>query len=316
MNERSARLMRASIVSVAGNAALASLKIVVGLVAGSLAVFGDGVDSSTDVVISLIALFATRIISKPSDKEHPYGHSRAETMATTLLAFVIFFAGAQLFLSTMEALVAGTKRAMPRMPAIYITVVSIIGKLFLAWNQFSVGKKTQSSMIIANAKNMRNDVVTSVAVLVGLFFTFILKLPVLDSIVALAVSLLIMRTAVGIFLKANNELMDGNTDPTLYSLLFDAVKSVSGAGNPHRTRIRKLANLYDIDLDIEVDGKLTVAESHGIAMAVERAIKAKMDNVYDVMVHIEPAGNRETDEQYGLSESQIGPAGDGTTKDP
>jgi cation diffusion facilitator family transporter len=310
MDERTSLLMRASFISVLGNLILASIKIVIGLAAGSLAVLGDGIDSSTDVVISLIAVFAMRVTSKPSDKEHPYGHTRAETMATTLLAFIIFFAGAQLFLSTAEVLFEGVKRELPRTIAIYVTIASIAGKLVLAWHQYAVGKKTGSALIVANAKNMRNDVITSSTVLAGLFFTFILKLPILDSILALGVGVLIMRTAVGIFLKVNTELMDGNTDGMLYSTLFDAVKSVPGAGNPHRTRIRKLANLYDIDLDIEVDGWLTVDESHEIAMAVEKAIKVRIDNVYDVMVHVEPAGNRESDEQYGLSEGEIGPPDD------
>jgi cation diffusion facilitator family transporter len=306
MDERNSALMRASIISVAGNFVLAASKIIVGLIAGSYAVFGDGIDSSTDVIISLISIIATTIISKPSDKEHPYGHSRAETIATTLLAFFIFFAGAQLFLSTAEALLEGIKHEVPQIIAIYVTVASIAGKLILAWSQYSFGKKTGSSLIIANAKNMRNDVITSAAVLVGLFFTFVLNLPILDSIMALAVSLLIMKTSVGIFVKVNVELMDGNPDKLLYSALFEAVKSVSGARNPHRTRIRQMANMYDIDLDIEVDGSLTVDASHDIAMAVEEAIKTRIDNVYDVMVHVEPAGNLETDEQYGLSESAIG----------
>jgi cation diffusion facilitator family transporter len=305
--DRTGLLKRASIIGIGGNAVLAALKISIGLIAGSLAVVGDGIDTTTDVVISFITLLAARIIEKPSDKEHPFGHGRAETIATTVLAFIIFFAGAELFLSSLSTLIKGEKRELPGMLAIYVTIVSIGGKLLLAWSQFAIGKKMKSSLLIANGKNMRNDVVTSVTVLAGLFFTFVLKLPVLDSVMALVVSLLIIRTAVGVFLEANTELMDGNTDNSLYASIFEAVNSVGGAGNPHRTRIRKIASLYDVDLDIEVDGSLTVNESHAIAMAVERAIKARIENVYDVMVHVEPAGNTEADEQYGLDESTIGP---------
>lgn len=284
---------------------LAVAKIVVGFLAGSLAVVGDGIDSSTDVVISIVALAASNIISKPSDKEHPYGHARAETTATTILAFFIFFAGAQLFLSTIHTLREGAAREIPGAFAIWVTLGSIIGKLLLAWSQESAGKKTGSTMLQANAKNMRNDVVISVSVLVGLALAHILRAPIADSIVALFVGAWVMKSAVGIFSEANDEIMDGKADPALYRAIFDAVRTVPGAGNPHRARVRKLASLYDIDLDIEIDGRITVQEAHEIAQAVEGAIKQRIFGVYDIVVHVEPAGGGEHEEQYGLNEKRL-----------
>jgi len=305
MDKRTKLIKRASYISIVGNALLAGLKITLGLMAGSLSVVGDGIDSSTDVVISFISLLAARIMSMPSDQEHPYGHTRAETMATTLLAFVIFFAGAQLLLSTIQSLASGAVRSLPQSFAIYVTLASIAGKLLLAYSQFLLGKKTGSALLIANGKNMRNDVLISTTVLCGLFFTFILKMPILDSIMALLVSIWIIKTAIGIFLETNTELMDGIKDHSLYLDIFEAVKTVKGAGNPHRTRIRKLANLYNVDLDIEVDGTLSVTAAHNIAIEVERAIKNKIENIYDVMVHVEPEGNWEHGEQFGLTEASI-----------
>ena len=291
--------------SLVGNAILASSKIVVGFLAGSLAVVGDGIDSSPDVVISIVALAASTIISKPSDKEHPYGHARAETTATTILAFFIFFAGAQLFLSTIHTLREGAVREIPGTFAIWVTLGSIIGKLLLAWSQESAGKKTGSTMLQANAKNMRNDVIISASVLVGLALTQILRAPVADSIVALFVGVWVMKSAVGIFSEANDEIMDGKADPALYRAIFEAVRMVPGAGNPHRARVRKLASLYDIDLDIEIDGRMTVREAHEIAQAVEVAIKDRIFGVYDIVVHVEPAGGGEHEEQYGLNEKRL-----------
>ncbi|HPG87927.1 MAG TPA: cation diffusion facilitator family transporter, partial [Spirochaetales bacterium] len=110
--DRTRIIKRAAVVSLVGNAALAVLKVAAGFAAGSLAVVGDGVDSSTDVLISIVALVAAAVSSKPSDKEHPYGHARAETTATTVLAFFIFFAGAQLILATVRSLLAGEARSV------------------------------------------------------------------------------------------------------------------------------------------------------------------------------------------------------------
>ncbi len=300
--DRNRMIRSAAVISLGGNAVLAAAKIITGITAGSLAVLGDGIDSSTDVIISIVALAASAVMSKPSDQEHPYGHSRAETSATALLAFVIFFAGAQLCISTIEELAAGTVRSVPDSTALWVTIGSVAGKLILAWTQASAGRKTGSSMLLANAKNMRNDVIISVSVLVGLALSLLLQAPIADSIVALFVSVWVMRSALGIFRETNDEIMDGRADPALYQAVFDAVNSVAGAGNPHRTRVRRLASFLDIDLDIEVDARISVREAHDIAQAVESAIKQRIDNVYDIVVHVEPTGGGEHEEQYGLNE--------------
>ena len=300
MDSRSALLARASLLALAGNAILAAGKLAVGLASGSLAVLGDGIDSSTDVVIALINLLAARIVDKPGAREHPYGHARAETLATTVLSFVVFFAGAQLLARTAGSIIGGEDRAMPSPIAIYVTIASIAGKLLLSWSQFHYGRKTGSSMLVANGKNMRGDVVISASVLAGLGFTFAFGLPVIDRVAALLVSLWIIKVAIGIFLEVNDELMDGSADESLYARLFEAVASVPGAGNPHRARMRRLGSSLVADLDIEVDSSLSVGEAHGIALGVEAAVKARIPEIYDVIVHVEPAGNEEEGERYGL----------------
>jgi cation diffusion facilitator family transporter len=299
MQERASLLRKASVIALVGNALLAIAKLAVGFLSGSLAVVGDGIDSSTDVVIAIVALFTARIVDKPGDREHPYGHARAETVATTVLAFIVFFAGSQLLMRTATALIGGEAAELPSTLAVYVTAVSIAGKLILAWTQFRYGRKTGSSMLIANGKNMRSDVVISSSVLVGLIFTFVLKLPVLDRVTALLVSFWIIKVAAGIFREANTELMDGTDGEGPYGEIFRAVSSVPGAGNPHRTRVRRLGSILIVDLDIEVEPALSVASAHGIAVEVERAIKAAIPEVYDVIVHVEPKGNAEV-ERYGL----------------
>ena len=303
MTDRSALLKRASIIALTGNIALAVAKLAVGAISGSLAVLSDGVDSATDVAIAIMSLVIVAIIDKPGDKEHPYGHARAETMATTILAFIVFFAGAQLLLRSAGSLIAGEKPELPGTIAIWVTIVSIVGKLLLAWSQFAIGKKTGSAMLIANGKNMRGDVVTSASVLVGLGATYLFGLPILDRVIALLVSLWIIKNAVEIFMEANTELMDGTSDSGLYKEVFAAVASVDRVGNPHRTRLRKLGSRLVVDLDIEVDPKMSVARAHDLSVLVEKAIKERLPEVYDVIVHVEPRGNMEEGERYGLKPS-------------
>jgi cation diffusion facilitator family transporter len=302
---RSQSIVRASWVGIIGNGILAALKIVVGFLSGSMAVIGDGIDSSTDIITSIITLVAGRIVAKPPDIEHPYGHSRAETIATKSLSFIIFFAGAQLGLSALQRLRGFQGVEIPQTVAIYVTVLSILGKAFLAAYKFRTGRETGSSMLIADAKNMRNDIVVSVAVLCGLIFTFLLQTPILDSVTALLVSIWIMKVAFGIFLETNAELMEGHEDRATYQSIFDAVGEVKGASHPHRARIRKIGNMYIVDLDIEVDGALTVLAAHRISQETEQKITERIGNVYDVLVHVEPLGNVEHAERYGVSQRKL-----------
>jgi cation diffusion facilitator family transporter len=301
ITERTSILKKVSWVAISGNGILAVLTIVIGVIAGSLAVVGAGIDTTTDIVASLVTLFAAVIIAKPPDREHPYGHMRAETVATKLVSFVIFFAGAQLALTAGGSLIQGTSRAMPSISAVYVTIVSIVGKILLAYMLLTMGKRHDSSMLNANGKNMLSDILISSSILFGLACTFLFKLPILDPIVALLVSIWVMKTAVSIFIESMSETMDAVQDHSLYDEIFAAVGEVAGASNPHRTRIRKIGTHYDIDLDIEVDGTIPVEQGHAIALSVEKKIKERVANVYDVMVHVEPFGNFEKNEAFGMS---------------
>ena len=305
MDERQKKLILASWISIFGNAFLALMKLSLGIVAGSLAVIADGIDSSSDIATSIITLFTAKLLTKPPNIKYPYGYEKADTIATKALSFVIFFAGAQLAISTIGRLINPQITTPPEMLAIYVTLVSIVGKLGLSFFLHRTGKSVSSSMLLANARNMQNDVFISIAVLIGLVFTFILKMPILDSLTALFVSIWIMKVGLQIFFQSNTELMDGMKDPILYCELFRAVKLVEGAKNPHRVRLRKIGNLNMISMDIEVDPNITVTEAHEITRKVENIIKESLPNVYDIVVHIEPYGNEEVNEKFGLKEGDV-----------
>lgn len=298
-------LIRTSWVSTIGNAILSVSKIVVGLLSGSLAVIGDGIDSATDVVISVVMIFTARLMNKPPSKKYVFGYEKAESIATKVLSLVIFYAGAQMLVSSVESIFSDETKEIPSAIAIYVTVFSIVGKLLLSTYQYKQGKKINSSMLIANAVNMRNDVVISCGVLFGLIFTFIFKLPILDSITGLVISLFIIKSSIGIFMDSNVELMDGVKDVNVYNKIFEAVEKVPGAGNPHRVRSRMVGNLYLITLDIEVDPQMTLMRAHEIADEVEKSIEDSIDNIYDILVHVEPAGKCQTDEKFGIDRDMV-----------
>jgi cation diffusion facilitator family transporter len=298
--DRKKIMLRTSWISVLGNAALSLLKIIVGLLSGSLAVLSDGLDSASDVVTSLVILLTTPIISRPPNSKYVYGQEKAENVASTILSFVIFFMGCQMFITAVKKIWSMETTEIPSMIAIWVTLISIVGKLLLSWYQFYQGRRVDSSMLKANAINMRNDVIISGGVLLGLACTFILKLPILDPIIALLISIYIIWSAVGIFKDANLVLMDGMSDTSIYKKIIKAVERIPGAQNPHRIRSSQIGNMYNIVLDIEADPQLSLKEAHHIAQEVEDSIKESIDNVYDIVVHVEPLGDNHCEEKYGI----------------
>lgn len=295
-------IQKASWLGIFGNSLISLFKLVAGFLTGSLAVIADGVDSSTDIVTSVITLITAKIASKPPDSRHPYGHGRAETIATKLLSFIITFAGIQLLISTIKKIISLEDQSHIGTIAFIATLFSLFGKIFLAIYKNHVGNRVNSQMLKADAKNMQNDILISSMVLISLLLSYFTKTIIIDRVMAIAISLFILRTGITIFLETSNELMDGLNDDNIYESLFKAVKKVDGAYNPHRVRIRKMNNEYIIDLDIEVDPNITIKEGHDISILVENEIKKYIVNVYDIIIHIEPLGLIEADEKFGNRE--------------
>lgn len=305
MVDRKKILLQTSWISVVGNALLSLSKIVVGFISGSMAVLSDGLDSASDVVTSIIILFTSSIITRPPNFKYVYGREKAENVASTILSFVIFFMGCQIVVTAAEHILYNKAQELPSVLAIWVTVASIIGKLLLSWYQFYQGKRVNSSMLKANAINMRNDVVISGGVLVGLACTFLFNIPILDSVIAILIGLYIIWSAIGIFRDANVVLMDGVSDTSVYAKIIEAVERVPGAFNPHRIRSRQIGNMYSVVLDVEADGQLSLTEAHQIAQDVENSIHNRIENIYDIVVHVEPKGNSHCAEKYGISKHEL-----------
>lgn len=300
MEERSNISSRAAWIGVFANAGLSFAKILVGWIFSSAAILADGIDTGTDIFTSLTTVVSSKISNRPPDETHPYGHERAETIAAKVVSFVIFYAGASLFISSLKRILKGEHTLITGVLPFVVTLISIAVKTWLFLYKYAVGKKIESYAFIADALNMRNDIFISSTVFLGVLLN---KLGLLwvDGIVALIISVMIIKTSLEIFKETSYELMDGMTDLQIYNQIFSAVETVSRASNPHKVRVRQVGYKYFVDLDIEVDGNISVQEGHEIATLVKNAIIKQNDRIADVMVHIEPIGNIER-EAYGLNE--------------
>ncbi len=301
--ERNDISLRAGWIGVFANAFLAALKIFVGWFFNSTAVLADGIDTATDIFTSLITLISSRISSRPPDETHPYGHEKIEAIAAKIVSFVIFYAGASLMVSSLRKIYLGQYTVIIGVLPIVVSLISIAAKTWLFIYKYRVGKKIKSSVFIADALNMRNDILISSTVFVSIILSKYGLLWV-DGVVALMISAMVIKTAFEIFRETSYELMDGMANLDIYNQIFKAIETVRGAFNPHKVRVRQAGYKYFVDMDIEVDGKISVQEGHEIATRVKHAIIKQNDRIADVMVHVEPIGNVEK-EAYGLSQNQI-----------
>ncbi len=301
LEDKSKIIRRASILALLGNIFIFLIKLITAYFTSSLAILADAIDTGSDIGIAVMTLVVSFIIKLPSSKKYPYGRHRAETIASLILSLTIVTMGFQLLITSIKKLFSQNQVLDDRfqLVAILVIITSVVFKFLLALNQFVLAKKANSAMILANAKNMTNDILLSSSVLIGISFSYYFHLIYLDLIVALIISLFILHSGFSLFWELNIELMDGNTNNILYKKLFNTVAEMKNVYNPHRARIRKMANLFDINLDIEVDANTTVYQAHKIAEELTSKIKQNIENVYDVVIHIEPHGT-ENDEEEGF----------------
>lgn len=303
-NDNNHQIQFALVLTTVLNFCLAFFKIGVGHYANSLALFGDGIDSASDVISGVLAFIAARIIARPPDHNYPFGYNRAETLATYLAAIMIAMAGLQLLLQSIQSLLVIHPEESIDPFALYAVLASVLVKSFLVFYLAFLFRKTDSNLIYITGLNMRYDVLLSLGVLAGIGGGLYFQLIYLDAAIAFLLGLWIQYNAYQIVRETLVELMDGLKDPGMYTQVKQAALNVDALSNPHRMRIRRLASKLMISLDIEVNPELNVREGHKLAQAVEDQIKLDINDVYDVLVHVEPRGNIE-DESYGVASDTI-----------
>ncbi|AEX85771.1 cation transporter [Marinitoga sp. 1135] len=294
-----------SIVSIIANALLAILKIGIGFFTNSMAILADGLDTATDILTSVMTLIAGKISNKPPDIEHPYGHERAETIATKIVSLIIMYAGIEVFTNSIKRLINHDANIDNLLFVVIISAISVVVKYSLYKYRLYIGKKINSNATIADALNMRNDVFTSSSVLIGILVLYFTGLWWIDSVLAIFVSLMILKTGFEQFMESSSELMESSPElKELYELVANCSCKTAKAQNPHKIRARKFGHRYFVDMHIELPPEMTVKEANEICAELEKRIKEKNPAIKDIIIHVEPYGNAEK-ECFGLSIDNI-----------
>ena len=286
MEERTRIGLKSVRIAMAVNTFLAILKVVLGIVANSIALIGDGLDTTVDVVKNIIVYKGTEIAARPPDSEHPYGHGRAETISSSIIGVSVVLAGAFVM---YEAIARFGKTEAQDLLMMIGASVSIIGKIFLSVYMSIVGKRTSNQALIANAKDYFGDILSSISVLLGGVLIRLTHKSYFDSIASLIVALIIIYMGYDILKPAVSEIME-ETDENVAKEVEKIINEFDNICNPHQIRVRKLGSYYVVDLHLEFPKNMTVEEAHSIATIIEKRVKESVENLKEVIIHIEPCG--------------------------
>lgn len=278
--------------SILSNTILIALKLGAGIFTGSISVIAEAVHSMLDLAAAVIAFFAVRIAGHPADREHPFGHGKAESVSGFVEAGLIFVAAGLIMYRAVARLIEG-KELRETSVGIVVMLVSVVVNIVVSRRLLKVARATDSMALEADAAHLYTDVYTSLGVLVGLVVVRLTGLAIFDSIAAIAVALLIVKAAWGITRKALAGLMDAKLPAEEEALIRTAIKEhgreVVGF---HELRTRKVGSQRDIDLHLVMAKDASLEEAHQMCDHLEQDICSKLRDV-TINIHVEPCGTTE-----------------------
>jgi cation diffusion facilitator family transporter len=288
-----AEVRRAGWVGFICNLSLAAAKGIAGYLGNSQAVLADAVHSLSDLATDVAVILGVRYWSAPADEDHPHGHARIETLITVVIGLALGAVAVGMGVEAIRGLQRGVDRA-PTGIALAAAVASIVVKEVLYRWTARVGRHVRSPATIANAWHHRSDAISSLPAAVAVGVALIdPEWAVVDRVGAVVVCILILQAAWRILRPALNELVDRGAPAADRRRLEALALDVPGVKSAHALRTRYVGSALSVDLHVEVDGALSVAEGHAIAVKVRQALLDDGPDVADAVVQIEPHGHQE-----------------------
>ena len=268
------------------NIALTIFKLFAGILGFSKAMIADGLHSLSDILTTGIVYVGICIGARPPDEDHPYGHGNAETIAATLVSLIVLSVGAFAGISSGIAIIRGQFKT-PLMIALLAAIISIVLKEGLFRYTIKVGRMSNNPAVIADAWHHRSDAYSSVAALIGIAGARISFL-YMDPLAAIIVSGFIIKIAFGLIGSNIGILMDKRPHKAFIDNIKAITQGVEGVKKIDGIKAHRRGSTFTIDLEIAVDGNLTVDESHKIASNVKAELLKRVRYTRDVMVHVNP----------------------------
>lgn len=283
-------------VTIAGsiiNILLLAFKFAAGILGHSAAMIADAIHSLTDFVTDAIVLIFVRLGSKPTDRDHDYGHGKYETLASAIIGVSLLVVGMMICYSgvtkTYHAM-CGEPLQQPGFIALAAAVASVVLKEWAYRFTVRVGRRCHSEAVVANAWHHRSDALSSVGTTVGIGGAIILgeKWAVLDPLTAIVVSLFIMKAAWSVLSKAVDELTDGSLPKETEDEIEKIVSEDNEVSVVHNLCTRRIGDRIAIEMHVRMPGETSLYEAHRHAIEIENRLKQRFGTATHISIHLEP----------------------------
>ena len=282
------QLSTVPLVGVAVNAALAILKILTGVFGNSYALIADGIESTSDIVTSLVVWGGLRVAISPADEQHPYGYGKAEALSGIVAALALF--GAAVIIAVQSVREILTPHHLPHWSTLIVLILVVAIKESLARWVGKIGAAVESTSLQADAWHHRSDALTSVAAFLGITIGLVggPGYEPADDWAALVACLIITYSSFRLLRMAVRDLLDASPPKQFEEQVRGIALGVEGVQAIEKCRIRKSGTAFFVEIHVEVDGRATVQEGHDIGGHVRSVLRESSLRIADAFIHIEP----------------------------
>ena len=288
MNKKKKKKLAASI-SITSNIFLTTLKLIVGIISGSLSIISEAIHSLSDFLASIITYFSVVKSSEPADDDHPYGHGKYEDMAGFIEGLLIISAAIFIIFKATKKIVLGIPSETENSLGIIVMSVAVVMNFLVSSYIFKVAKTSDSISLYADGQHLRTDVYSSLGVLIGLLLIKITGNHALDPIIAILVAAFIFRTGHTITNKSWMNLLDHSLPEEDIKQIEQIINNYSGITKLkiHGIKARRLGPTKDINLTLQFKKDTTICECHKICDEIEQSIRKIYPNC-SISIHAEP----------------------------
>lgn len=267
-------------------------KIIIGMYGNSDAVVADGIHSAADVFASVIVLMVIKFSNKPADKEHPYGHGKAEVIVSGIIGILLLLVSIYIVYEGISGFFHEIE--LPSFLAMWVALFSYVMKIILFRTSLRVAKQHNSKAIEAIAFDHKADIVASIAAAIGVFISILgkrLDIPLLlygDKVASIFVAYLIYKISKEMLIEAFHILLERNINSDTLQDYISVISGFTEVKRIDRIRAREHGHYILVDLRISIDPSITIKEGHDLAKKIKITLKEKYDNIEEVLIHINP----------------------------
>ncbi len=291
--ERNRQIYRATIVGGVVNALLVVGKLAAGIVGNSAAMIADAVHSLSDFATDVVVLLFVKLSSKSADKDHPYGHGKYETIATSIIGLALLAVAVEIGydgVCKIYAVIQGETLATPGSVALIAALGSILAKELVFRYTIYVARRVNSPAVEANAWHHRSDALSSIGTAIGIGGAIVLgsDWAILDPIAAVVVSVFIIRTALILIRRSGGELLEERLPDDTEQHIREIVYRTPQVEDVHHLYTRRIGSTIAIEMHLRLPGDMPLSEAHERARSIERDLRAEYGSATHIMLHLEP----------------------------